>query len=75
MTRPLRHFAYRLGDKLGIDVDIIMSWPVGKLYEYMAFYITQDQDWIDRYNEEKLTPEERTARLVQFLQSGAAKGA
>lgn len=74
MTRPLRHFAFRLGDKLGIDVDIIMSWPVRKLYEYMAFYITQDPDWVEKYKEDQLTPEQRTARLMQFLQSGAKGG-
>ena len=73
MTRPIKHFAYKLGDKLGLDVDIVMAWPVGKLYEYMAFYITQDPDWVEKYKEEQMTPEERTKRLMQFLSSGAKR--
>jgi len=73
MSRPIKHFAYKLGDKLGLDVDIIMSWPVGKLYEYMAFYMTEDSEWLEKYKEEQLTPEERTKRLMQFLSSGARR--
>lgn len=73
MSRPIKHFAYRLGDKLGLDVEVVMSWPVGKIYEYMAFYMTQNDEWLEKYKEEQLTPEERTAKIMQFLASGAKR--
>lgn len=73
MQRPLKHFAYKLGRDLHMDVDIIMSWPVGKLYEYMAFYISEDSDWQEKYKEEQMTPEERTKRLMNFLSQSRAK--
>ncbi len=28
-----------------MDVDIIMAWPIKKLFEYMAFYRTESNDF------------------------------
>lgn len=28
-----------------MDVDIILSWPMKKLYQYMAFYITETEEF------------------------------
>lgn len=34
-------FAYRMGRDYGIDAEVIMTWPLKKIYGYMSFYITE----------------------------------
>ncbi len=67
MSRPIKLFAYRIGDKLGMDVDIIMAWPLKKIYEYMAFYVSETPEWQEKYKEDNLTPEDKARKLAQFL--------
>ena len=47
-----------------------MSWPLDKIYEYMAFYLTEDKDFQERVKDENMTPEERTQRMLQVLGGG-----
>ena len=67
MSRPVKHFAYQLGRDLHMDVDIIMSWPLKKIYEYMAFYITEDEDWKKDYVEDSMTDEQRHNNFANIL--------
>ncbi len=50
-----------------MDVDVIMSWPLDKLYGYMAYYLTQSEDFKEKIKDENLTPEQRTKQLMQVL--------
>ncbi len=45
MSRPFTLFAHRLGRDMHIDADVILSWPIDKIYRYMAFYITESEDF------------------------------
>lgn len=67
MTRPIKLFAYRLGRDLGIDVEVIMNWPLNKIYEYMAFYLTDSDEFKEEYAEEQMTPEERSNQILKML--------
>lgn len=50
-----------------MDVDVIMSWPLHKIYEYMAFYISETDEFKERAEEDAMTPEQKTNRLLQLL--------
>ncbi len=67
MARPLKLFCYKLGRELHIDVDVIMSWPTRKIYEYMAFFRTETDEFKAKIKEENMTPEERTAQMLKML--------
>lgn len=67
MARPLKHFCYRLSRDLGIDIDIILKWPVGKVYGYVAFYMTENPEWKEKMKEESITEEQRAEMLLQVL--------
>ncbi len=67
MERPLKLFAYRLGRELHLDVDVIMSWQLDKIYEYMAFYMTEQDSFKEEYEESKISPEQRANALASFI--------
>ncbi len=50
-----------------MDVDIIMSWPLDKLYEYMAFYMLEDEKCKDKLQEESLTQDQKNEKMMQLL--------
>lgn len=50
-----------------MDIDVIMSWPLHKIHEYMAFYLSETEEFKEKLKDEALTPEERTNQLLQLL--------
>lgn len=70
MTRPLRLMAYRIGREFGIDVDVVMRWPLAKLYEHMAFFVTETPEFQERYKEQTMTEEQRMRQIMNFIGSG-----
>ncbi len=67
MSRPIKHFCYQLGRDLHMDVDIISAWSLSKLYEYMAFYVTETEKFKEQYKEDNMTPEERHEQLMKVM--------
>lgn len=58
-------FAHRLGRDRHIDVDVIMSWPLSKLYEHMAFYHTESDQFKEsqKKSDEPMSFEEIIRRM------------
>jgi len=50
-----------------MDVDIIMRWSLDKIYEHMAFYMSETPEWKEQYAESLISPEQKAQRLAQFL--------
>lgn len=69
MTRPIKRFAYQLGRELHMDVDIILAWPLKKIYEYMAFYRTESESWKKEYEESNMTAEQRQEMFYAKLRN------
>ena len=58
-------FAMRMGRDFGMDADIIMSWPLSKIYRYMAFYLTETDDFKKNLNKDKVMSFEEIVRLME----------
>ena len=75
MRRPFRRYAVRLSLRVGMPVNQMLEvMDSADVAEYMAFDLTQDSDFIDRYKQEKdleyartLTPEEHDAWISARL--------
>lgn len=67
MSRPIRRLAFKLGRELHIDVDVIMSWSLNKIYEYVAFYRTENDEWAKEYKDSNMTDEERMNEFAMIL--------
>lgn len=73
MTRPIRLFCHKLGRELGMDPDIIMTWSLSKIYENMAYYVTESDKFREDYKSQQLTPKQKMSQLAQFLKMGIDK--
>ncbi|WP_299195761.1 hypothetical protein [uncultured Amphritea sp.] len=75
MRRPFRRYAIGLSLRMGMPVNqMIEVMDSADIGEYIAFDMTQDSDFIDRYKQEKdrefaktLTPEQHEAWLLSRL--------
>ncbi len=63
----MRHFCYQLGRELHMDVDVIANWPLDKIHEYMAFYLTETDNFKEEYADSKLTDEQRHKQMMAKL--------
>ena len=77
MRRPYRRFLYGLSHKLKIDIDVILTWSSDKIAGYMAYGLTQNQDWVkdyrkeqERIQSEQLTPDQYAERFKALLGGG-----
>lgn len=50
-----------------MDVDIIMSWQLDKIYEYMAFYMSEDDGWKQKNKQESMTQEQKNEMMMKKL--------
>lgn len=57
----------QLSREMHMDVDIIMRWSLDKIYEHMAFYMSETPEWKEQYAESLISPEQKAQRLAQFL--------
>lgn len=74
MRRPYKRFLYGLSQQLGIDIDIIHEWSADKIAGYMAFGLTQNQEWVKTYKKERerieseqLTPDQYAETFKRLL--------
>lgn len=58
-------FAFRMGRDYGIDADLIMKWPLSKIYRYMAFYLTESDDFKKKASNDKTMSFEEIVRLME----------
>jgi hypothetical protein len=54
-----------VGQDYGIDVDIVLSWPISKLYRYMAFYITESDKFKEDNKKDKVLSFEEICQLME----------
>lgn len=47
-------YAHSLSREMGIDVDIVLEWPLKKLYRYMAYSIADSEAFKKRQNKDKV---------------------
>ncbi len=50
-----------------MDVDVIMSWPLCKIYEYMAFYLTESEEFKEQIREDNMTTEQKANQVLRLL--------
>lgn len=67
MNRPIKLFAYKVGENLHMDVDVIMKWPLDKLYEYMAYYYSQTEEFQEEMKDDAMTDEQRAKQIMKLL--------
>lgn len=74
MRRPYKRYLYGLSHKLGIDIDVISSWSVRKIAEYMAYDLTLSDEWRKKAKAEsekdrqaEMTEEERAEMFKRVL--------
>lgn len=54
MRRPFRYSCYGLAEALGIlDIDEILALPNEKIAEWMAYFLTKDEAFQERYKKEQ----------------------
>lgn len=46
-----------------------MAWPLSKIYEYMAYYLTLTDDFKDNFKSKLVTPEQQRNLLIEALRS------
>lgn len=73
MSRPLKLFAYKVGRELHKDVDEVMGWPLDKLYEYIAFYMTENESWKEKYSDSLINQEAKSKQIMQMLARSSKK--
>lgn len=53
MGHPFRRYCYHLARELGKDIHEIMSMPSHELSEWMAFDLTNNDEWLKKYEEDR----------------------
>lgn len=53
MGRPFRRYCFYLAEKLGKGLDEILAMSSSELSGWMAFDLTNDEDWTKKYEAEK----------------------
>ncbi len=66
---------FKIGRDIKKDVDEIAEWPVQKIYEYMAFWLTENEDFKQKIKDESLTDEEKAQAIMNILKgTGKSNG-
>jgi hypothetical protein len=80
MNRPFRRFCFSLAKELGVSVHQVFSMTSREIMEWAAFFMTQDDKWVERYNnnvelerQRQMSPEEKKA-LFQSILGGVNNG-
>lgn len=80
MHRPFRRFCFSLAKELGVSVHQVMMMTSHELMEWAAFFMTQNQKWIEDYKaqaeierQRNMSPEEKQA-LFQTILGGVKHG-
>jgi len=76
MRHPFRRYSFFLAEKLGKSLGEILALNGKEISEWMAYDLTNDEDWIKKYNTERELERQRSlsnqerARLFKQLLGG-----
>ncbi len=56
-----------------MDVDKVASWPLSKIYEHLAFCMTEDPEWYKEYEASQITPEQSRQLLIAAMKASIGK--
>jgi hypothetical protein len=60
MRRPLRQFYFHLAKELGKTISEIEALDSQEISEWMAYYMTQDEEWQKKYEADKINKNDAT---------------
>lgn len=80
MSRPFKRFCFSLAKELGVSAHYVMSMTSNEIMEWAAFFMTQNEKWVEGYNNQaeierqrQMSPEEKKA-LFQSMLGGVSNG-
>lgn len=80
MGRPFRRYCFYLAEKLGKGLDEVLSMSSAELSGWMAFDLTNDEEWSKKYEAEEQAARQKNmsnqekAKLFKKLLGGTTDG-
>ncbi len=65
MRHPFRRYCFCLGEKLGKSINEIMALDAKEISEWMAYELTLNQEWMDRFNEKQELERQKTISVQE----------